>query len=190
MESAPIRLGASSQSLGNLFRKLANFFRKRVNFFGNEVNLFRNRGNLFREQYSNTSYNWRSCLPCTALPFSHTAAYPRGVRHSMYCAQSSKWGLFGRNTRSAIQGTTSRSSVGEIGEGIREGKETAILIKRTFCHLVFLGRPLVLLWFVVGSSLVFDTRLIRKVQEMAILIKSLFRKKVPEYYSGVMNKEK
>ena len=26
----------------------------------------------------------------------------------MYCAQSSKWGLFGRNTRSAIQGTSSR----------------------------------------------------------------------------------
>jgi hypothetical protein len=55
---------------------------------------------------------WRSCLPCTALPFSHTAAYPRGVRHSMYCALSSKWGLFGRNTRSAIQGTSSRSSLG------------------------------------------------------------------------------
>ena len=25
----------------------------------------------------------------------------------MYCAQSSKWGLFGRNTRSAIRGTSS-----------------------------------------------------------------------------------
>ena len=29
---------------------------------------------------------WRSCLPCTALPYSRTAAYPQGVRHSMYCA--------------------------------------------------------------------------------------------------------
>ena len=29
---------------------------------------------------------WRSCLPCTALPYSHTAAYPQGVRHSMHCA--------------------------------------------------------------------------------------------------------
>ena len=53
----------------------------------------------------------------------------------MYCAQSSKWGLFGRNTRSAIQGTTSRLSVGEIGEGIREGKEMSILRKRTFLTL-------------------------------------------------------
>ena len=48
----------------------------------------------------NTSYNWRSCLPCTALPYSHMAAYPqfntppiheigrgpRRSRHSMYFA--------------------------------------------------------------------------------------------------------
>ena len=111
--------------------KKVHFFQGMVryfNLFRKAVNFFRNGVNLFRKQYSNTSYNWRSCLPCTALPFSHTAAYPRGVRHSMYCAQSSKWGLFGRNTRSAIQGTSSRSSVGKIREGIREGKETAILI--------------------------------------------------------------
>ena len=105
------------------------------NLFRIPVNLFRKAVNCFRKQYSNTSYNWRSCLPCTALPFSHTAAYPRGVRHSMYCAQSSKWGLFGRNTRSAIQGTSSRSSVGKIRESIREGKETAILIKSLFLEI-------------------------------------------------------
>ena len=50
----------------------------------------------------------RSCLPCTALPYSHTAAWPRGSRHSMYCAISSEWGLFGRNTRSAFRRTPSR----------------------------------------------------------------------------------
>ena len=33
----------------------------------------------------------------------------------------------------------SRSSVGELRQGIREGKETAILIKRTFCDLAFFG---------------------------------------------------
>ena len=49
----------------------------------------------------------RSCLPCTALPYSHTAAWPRGSRHSMYCAISSEWGLFGRNTRSAFRRTPS-----------------------------------------------------------------------------------
>ena len=49
MESAPIRLGASSQLLGNLFRKLVNFFRKGDYFFGNQVNLFRNEVNYFRE---------------------------------------------------------------------------------------------------------------------------------------------
>ena len=32
---------------------------------------------------SNYKYG-RSCLPCTALPYSRTAAYPRGVRHSMF----------------------------------------------------------------------------------------------------------
>ena len=47
-------------------------------------------------------------LPCTVLPYSHTAAYPQGVRHSMYCAASSEWGLFGRNTRSAFRRTPSR----------------------------------------------------------------------------------
>ena len=44
----------------------------------------------------------------------------------------------------------SRSSVGEIGEGIREGKETAILINSTFCIWEFFGRSLVLLWFLLG----------------------------------------
>ena len=51
----------------------------------------------------------RSCLPCTTLPYSHTAAYPQGIRHSMCRAYSSEWGLFGRNTRSAFRRTPSRS---------------------------------------------------------------------------------
>ena len=41
---------------------------------------------LTKSLFANTSYIRRSCLPCTALPCSHTAAYPQGVRHSMYCA--------------------------------------------------------------------------------------------------------
>ncbi len=65
---------------------LVNYLRILGNLFRTPINLFRKAVNYFKEQYSNTSYNWRSCLPCTALPFSHTAAYPRGVRHSMYCA--------------------------------------------------------------------------------------------------------
>ena len=44
----------------------------------------------------------------------------------------------------------SRSSVGVFREGIREGKETAILIKVLFSILEFLGRSLVYLWFVLG----------------------------------------
>ena len=50
----------------------------------------------------------RSCLPCTTLPYNHTVAYPQGIRHSMYCADSSEWGLFGHNTRSAFRRTPSR----------------------------------------------------------------------------------
>ena len=52
---------------------------------------------------------WRSYLPCTVLPYSHTAAWPQGSRHSMYCASSLEWGLFGRNTRSAFRRTPSRN---------------------------------------------------------------------------------
>ena len=44
----------------------------------------------------------------------------------------------------------SRSSVGELRQGIREGKETAILIKVLFCNLEFLGRSLVRPWFLVS----------------------------------------
>ena len=45
----------------------------------------------------------------------------------MYCVHSSEWGLFGRNTRSAIQGTSSRSSLGGMRQGIRGEKEMEIL---------------------------------------------------------------
>ena len=44
----------------------------------------------------------------------------------------------------------SRSSLGGMGQGIREGKETAILIKRTFCSSELVGRSLVRLRFIVG----------------------------------------
>ena len=37
-----------------------------------------------------------------------------------------------------------------MGEGIREGKEIAILIKRTFPDSEFFGSSLVLLWFILG----------------------------------------
>ena len=44
----------------------------------------------------------------------------------------------------------SRSSVGELRQGIREVKEMAILIKSTFYISEFLGRSLVRLWFILG----------------------------------------
>ena len=44
----------------------------------------------------------------------------------------------------------SRLSVRKIGEGIREVKETAILINSTFGVWEFFGRSLVLPWFIVG----------------------------------------
>ena len=52
----------------------------------------------------------------SALPTHSRSSWgPHNIlRHSMYCAQSSKWGLFGRNTRSAIQGTSSRCSLGHL----------------------------------------------------------------------------
>ena len=37
----------------------------------------------------------------------------------MYCAQSSKWGLFGRNTRSAIRGTSSLKKSAFSGKSTR-----------------------------------------------------------------------
>ena len=39
---------------------------------------------------------------------------------------------------------------GKMREGIREVKEMPILIKRTFPDSEFLGRSLVLLWFILG----------------------------------------
>ena len=44
----------------------------------------------------------------------------------------------------------SRSSLGGIRQGIREGKRMAILIKVLFCNLEFLGRSLVRLSFILG----------------------------------------
>ena len=44
----------------------------------------------------------------------------------------------------------SRSSVGKIGEGIREVKEMVILIKSTFSVWEFLGSSLVHPWFLLG----------------------------------------
>ena len=44
----------------------------------------------------------------------------------------------------------SRSSVGELRQGTREGKRKSILIKRIFSNLLFLGRSLVCPWFFLG----------------------------------------
>ena len=61
----------------------------------------------------------------------------------MYCAHSSEWGLFGRNTRSAIQGTSSsppreeRADIGKddvveperdllVGRGLQEETRTRV----------------------------------------------------------------
>ena len=43
-----------------------------------------------------------------------------------------------------------RCSLGKIGQGIRKGKEMAILIKVLFYVWEFFGRSLVHLWFFVG----------------------------------------
>ena len=146
-------------------------------------------------------FNGRSCLPCTALPYSRTAAYPqfntppiheigRGPRRGtpFYVRTiSSVWGHFGCFTRSAFRRTpslnkqhflvtgssvvvlsvVSRSSLGKIRQGTREGKETPILIKSTFWRLG-------VLWSFLGSSLVFYTEHIYKEQGKGILIIVLF----------------
>ena len=44
----------------------------------------------------------------------------------------------------------SRCSLGGIRQGIRKGKETAILINSIFSVWEFFGRFLLLLWFIVG----------------------------------------
>ena len=66
-------------------------------------------------------------------------------------------------------------------EGIREVKETAILIKVLFCNLEFLGRSLVLIspkgsndYSFFGSSLVFSLRKKGRVQRKVILTNSTF----------------
>ena len=43
----------------------------------------------------------------TPHQFTKLVGDPVGSRHSMYCAISSEWGLFGRNTRSAFRRTPS-----------------------------------------------------------------------------------
>ena len=53
-----------------------------------------------------------------------------------------------------------RSSLGGIGQGIREGKETAILIKSTFYDS---ESSFEVPWFILGSSLVRPWSLIGKV---------------------------
>ena len=70
----------------------------------------------------------------------------------------------------------SRSSVGELRQGIREEKETAILRKVLFYDWEFLGSCLVLIspfgsndFSFLGSSLVFYKEEIGKVQRNGIL---------------------
>ena len=47
----------------------------------------------------------------------------------------------------------SRCSLGEMRQGIREGKEMTILIKSTFSVWEFFRFSLVLLWFILGLLL-------------------------------------
>ena len=49
-----------------------------------------------------------------------------------------------------VLSVVSRCLLGGIREDIREVKETAILIKRTFFVSEFFGRSLVHLWFLLG----------------------------------------
>ena len=55
-----------------------------------------------------------------------------GSRHSMSCAISSEWGLFGRKTRSAIQGTSSPRSYGRIMQLIRNKITSESKLSRNF----------------------------------------------------------
>ena len=75
----------------------------------------------------------------------------------------------------------SRSSVGGIRQGIREIKETAILIKRTFFISEFLGRSLVRLWFVLGLLPEIDREgsIENNLKNRAILVKGTEKRKTP-----------
>ena len=56
-------------------------------------------------------------------------------------------------------------------------------------HFWVVGRSLGVPWFILGSSLVFNPRGIGKVQGKGNLNKSTFLGKVPEYNSGIIDKE-
>ena len=56
-------------------------------------------------------------------------------------------------------------------------------------HFLVVGRSLGVPWFIFGSSLVFNPRGIGKVQGKGNLNKSTFFGKVPEYNSGIIDKE-
>ena len=100
-------------------------------------------------------FNGRSCLPCTALPYSRNGCVPARGTPFYVRTISSVWGHFGCFTRSAFRRTPSlnkthfwvmgswcgvpsvfsRSSLGKIRQGTRKRKETTILIKSTFWRL-------------------------------------------------------
>ena len=102
----------------------------------------------------------------SALPTHSRSSWgPHNIlRHSMYCAQSSKWGLFGRNTRSAIQGTSSRCSLGVLSVVARcfearykRGKREGNLNKK---HIFYFG----VLRSFLGLSLVHPWLLTRMIK--------------------------
>ena len=121
-------------------------------------------------------FNGRSCLPCTALPYSRNGCVPARGTPFYVRTISSVWGHFGCFTRSAFRRTpslnkthfwvmgswcgvpsvVSRSSLDKIRQGTRKRKETTILIKRTFWRLgvlwSFLGPSLVLPWSFTRST--------------------------------------
>ena len=127
----------------------ANSIRKNTNEV-HEVNCFRNGVNFFR-----TLVNlFRKVV----------------LRKSLFVVWELCRSSFG------VLSVFSRLSVGKIGEGIREVKETAILTKRTFCIWNFFDSSLVLIspfgsndFSFLGSSLVFYKEEIGKVQRNGIL---------------------
>ena len=78
------------------------------------------------------------------------AGIAASTKQSMAMANINKKHFLLAGSCAVVLSVFSRSSVGKIGEGIREGKETAILINVLFYVSEFFGRSLVLPWFLLG----------------------------------------
>ena len=134
-----------------------------------------------------TTLQPHGCVPARSTPF-----YVRTI--------SSVWGHFGCFTRSAFRRTPSRCFLGVLSVVARcfearykRGKREGNLKKSTFLQF---GSSLVVPWFFLGFSLVFDLRGTREEPQRKILTKSLFantsyirRSCLLECDSEVMDKE-